>query len=173
VCGEDRPVKMHDDQVELGVDVVAALVAEQFPRWRGLPVRPIESHGTVNALFRLGDDVVLRFPLRAGPDPAVRAELLRERDAARLIAPHVPLPVPEPLALGEPGPGYPGPWAAYRWIPGDTADLRTIGDPSAFARDLAGFVTALHAVDTGRRQWDGHSRGGPLRSARAWRRART
>ncbi|WP_201787289.1 hypothetical protein [Actinoplanes sp. TFC3] len=45
---------------------VTALVAAQFPEWRHLPVRPVLSHGTVNALFRLGDDIVLRFPLQPG-----------------------------------------------------------------------------------------------------------
>jgi aminoglycoside phosphotransferase (APT) family kinase protein len=43
-----------------------------------------------------------------------------------------------------------------------TADLDVIADGDGFARDLAGFVTALHSVDTGGRVWDGHSRGGPL-----------
>jgi aminoglycoside phosphotransferase (APT) family kinase protein len=152
---------MHPDQVDVTADVVAALVAAQFPRWADLPVRPLASHGTVNALFRLGDDVVLRFPLQPGPE--LRAELVHEQDVARLIAPHVPLSVPEPLALGEPGEGYAGPWTAYRWIPGETADPRTTGDPDTFARDLAGFARALHGMDTGGRGWDGRSRGGPLR----------
>jgi aminoglycoside phosphotransferase (APT) family kinase protein len=73
-------------------------------------------------------------------------------------AARVALEVPEPLAIGEPGPGYPGPWAAYRWI--DGAPARTAdGD---FARDLAGFVRELHAMDTGGRTWSGQGRGRPL-----------
>ncbi|MEU9506997.1 aminoglycoside phosphotransferase family protein [Micromonospora sp. NPDC048170] len=153
---------MHADQVDVTVDVVAALVADQFPLWRDRPVRPVTSYGTVNVLFRLGDDIVLRFPLRPGLDPELREDLRREQENVRRLAPHVPLPVPEPLALGEPGEGYPGPWSAYRWIPGETASDRSIGDPVGFARDLAGFVRALHDVDTGGLVWSGHSRGGPL-----------
>jgi aminoglycoside phosphotransferase (APT) family kinase protein len=152
-------VRMHADQIDLTVDVVAHLVAGQFPRWAGRPVRPVASDGTVNALFRLGDDIVLRFPLL----PAPRAELLHEQENARRIAPHVPLEVPEPLALGEPGAGYPGPWAVYRWIPGTPATV-TLGDPDLFARDLAGFVRALHGLDTGGRTWAGHGRGRPLQT---------
>ncbi|WBB70995.1 aminoglycoside phosphotransferase family protein [Micromonospora sp. WMMD812] len=151
---------MHADQVDITPDVVAALVAAQFPRWADHSVRPVVSHGTVNALFRLGEDIVLRFPLQPGPD--VREALTGEQENARRIAPQVPLPVPEPLALGEPGPGYPGSWSAYRWIPGRIAGDASIDDPLRFARDLAGFVAALHRADTGGATWNGLSRGGPL-----------
>ncbi|MEU4336217.1 aminoglycoside phosphotransferase family protein [Micromonospora lupini] len=153
---------MHADQVDVPVDVVAALVAEQFPRWRGLTIRPVASAGTVHALFRLGAEVVLRFPLRPGADPDLRAALAREQEYAVLLAAHLPVAVPEPLGLGEPGDGYPGSWAAYRWIPGATAQLDRIDDADGFARDLAAVVVALHGIDTGGRSWPGTGRGGPL-----------
>jgi aminoglycoside phosphotransferase (APT) family kinase protein len=153
---------MHSDQVDVTAAGVAGLVAAQFPQWRSLPVRPLTSHGTVNALFRLGDDLVLRFPLRPSTATDRRDELAEEQDHARRIAAHMPVAVPEPVALGAPGPGYPGWWAGYRWIPGETASPGSIGDAGTFARELAGFVTALHATGTGGRTWDGHSRGGPL-----------
>ena len=155
---------MHADQVGITADVVAALVAAQFPQWRAYPVRAVPSHGTVNALFRLGEEIVLRFPLQPNPGTMARAALLAEQDNARRIAAHVSLAVPEPVALGEPGEGYGGPWAAYRWIPGETASGQRIGDADVFARDLAKFVRAVHGLDTGGRGWDGRSRGGPLRT---------
>ena len=155
-------MRMHDDQVDITPVTVARLVASQFPHWRDLPVRAVTSHGTVNALFRLGDEIVLRFPLRPGPDAGRREELRAEQDTARRVAAHVPVPVPEPVGFGEPGEGYPGPWTAYSWIPGETASRERIGDPDAFARDLAGFVSALHGMDTGGHAWNGRGRGGPL-----------
>ncbi|WP_030489218.1 aminoglycoside phosphotransferase family protein [Micromonospora chokoriensis] len=153
---------MHADQVDVSVDVVSALVAEQFPQWRGLPIRPLTSTGTVNALFRLGPDVVLRFPLLPSANPELRAELRREQEYAVLLAAHLPVEVPEPLGLGEPGDGYPGPWTAYQFIAGETAQLGRIGDLDDFAGDLAGVVTALRGIDTGGRVWPGVGRGGPL-----------
>jgi aminoglycoside phosphotransferase (APT) family kinase protein len=159
-------MKMHADQVEITVDDVARLVASQFPAWRELPVRAVTSHGTENALFRVGDEYILRFPLQHAPGQ--RDDLLGEQELARLIAPHVPLAIPEPIALGEPGEGYAGPWAAYRWIPGETAAPDRLGDLDVFVRDLAGFVTAMHAIDTGGRSWNGSSRGGPLREEDEW-----
>ncbi|GIL29450.1 aminoglycoside phosphotransferase family protein [Actinocatenispora comari] len=139
--------RMHADQVDLTEAAVAALVAEQFPRWAALPVRRVGSHGTVNALYRLGDELVARFPLR--PDDG--AELRAERDHARLLAPHLPMPVPETVGIGGPGAGYPGAWSVCRWLAGDSADRRPPTDRARLATDLAGFVAALHAVDTGGR----------------------
>jgi len=159
---------MHADQVDVSEQVVAALVRDQFPRWRNHPVRPVTSHGTVNALFRLGDEVVLRFPLQPSGDCETRAELIAEQDNARRLAAHVSVAVPEPLALGEPGEGYDGLWTAYRWIPGEIANARTIGDPDVFARDLAGFVREVHGIDTGGAGWPGHGRGGPLHRVDEW-----
>ncbi|MGC5286538.1 aminoglycoside phosphotransferase family protein [Micromonospora sp. DT231] len=153
---------MHADQVDVSADVVAALVAEQFPRWRGLPVRPLRSAGTVNTLFRLGPEIVLRFPLRPCADPLLHDTLRLEQEHAVLLAAHLPVAVPEPLALGAPGDGYPGSWTAYRFIPGETAQPDRIGDPDVFARDLAAVVVALRGIDTGGRSWPGFGRGGPL-----------
>ncbi len=153
---------MHADQVDVTAAEVAGLVAAQFPQWRDLPVRALTSHGTVNALFRLGADLVLRLPLRPDAGAGRRAALLAEQEHARRITAHVPVAVPQPVALGEPGEGYPGWWTVYRWIPGETVGPRTVGDLGAFARELAGFATALHRLDTGGRAWNGATRGGPL-----------
>ena len=154
--------RMHADQADVSAATVAALMAGQFPQWRHLPVRRVPSAGTVNALFRVGHDVVARLPLRPSAGADRRAELLQEQDNARRLAGHAPIAVPEPLGIGAPGAGYPGWWAAYRWIPGEIASDRTIGDAVAFAQDLAGFVDAVRGLPTGDATWNGASRGGPL-----------
>ena len=140
-------MRMHADQVDVSVAAVERLVADQFPQWRQLPVRPVRSHGTVNALFRLGEDIVLRFPLQPRLGARHRAELVREQALARQIAPQVPLAVPEPLGLGEPGEGYAGPWTAYRWIegePGEPGDdhrrERVRLRPGRFRRGVSGHA---------------------------------
>ncbi len=155
---------MHPDQIDITTGTVAALVATHLPSHAGRPIRPVTSHGTVNALFRLGDDLVLRFPLQPGTH---RDDLAAEQDHARRIAGHVPVTVPEPVALGDPGHGYDNPWAAYRWIPGDTPGPHAATD-TTLARDLGAFVRALHRIDTGGRTWDGRSRGGPLHTRDAY-----
>jgi aminoglycoside phosphotransferase (APT) family kinase protein len=64
------------------------------------------------------------------------------------LAPHLPLAVPEPLAIGAPGGGYPFSWGVYRWLAGETFQHDQLADPVAAARDLAGFVRCLQAIDT-------------------------
>ena len=78
-----------------------------------------------------------------------------------MLALHLPLAIPEPIALGEPAEGYPSRWLICRWADGEIATLGRIADPSLAAADLAVFISAMHAIDpTGGPAPDG--RGGPL-----------
>jgi aminoglycoside phosphotransferase (APT) family kinase protein len=153
-------MRMHADQVELTEDAVAALVRAQLPAWGGLPVRRVRSDGTVNALFRVGEEVVLRFPLRPDASAGARASVVREQDTARQFDAVVPVAIPEPLAVGAPADAYAGWWSAYRWIPGAPPEVPS--ETESLAVDLAAVVRAIHGLDAGGRAWDGRSRGGPL-----------
>ncbi len=86
-------------------DLVQRLVAGQFPRWAGPAVERFASGGTVNAMFRLGDDMAVRLPLvRGGAD-----DVPRERAWLPRLRHHLPTSVPEVLGAGEPAEGYPWP----------------------------------------------------------------
>jgi aminoglycoside phosphotransferase (APT) family kinase protein len=152
-------MRMHPDQVDVTTRVVARLVAEQFPQWRDRKIIPVSSHGTVNLLFRMGDEHVLRFPLQ--PDGTSADELIAEQEHARRVAPHVPLSVPQPVAVGRAGVGYAGPWSVFRWIEGESADRATDYDAVVLAENLAAFVLALRRIGTGRRTWAGSGRADP------------
>src|SRR5438105_2543138 len=103
---------MHEHQLEVSEDTVRALVADQLPELAGRPVRLLRHHaGTVNAIARLGDALAARFPLQPDEPEDVRRTLEREADAARRLVGRLRVPVPEPVALGEPGHGYPLPWS--------------------------------------------------------------
>ncbi|HMD92280.1 MAG TPA: hypothetical protein VKG80_06520 [Trebonia sp.] len=54
--------KMHSGEADIRAGLVERLVAAQFPRYAGLVVRPVRSAGTVNAIYRLGDDLCVRLP---------------------------------------------------------------------------------------------------------------
>jgi len=73
---------MHDGQLDVTTDLVKGLIREQFPEWSALAVRAVSSHGTVNALFRIGDELVARFPIVPGDPAATRKDLEDEADAA-------------------------------------------------------------------------------------------
>lgn len=159
---------MHPDQVEVPLTTVRALVADQFPRWARLPIRPVASDGTVNAIFRIGDHLAARFPLRAGDPDGTRAALESEAAAARELAASTRFPVPEPVALGRPGPGYPLPWSVQTWLPGTTASQADPGLSSAFACDLAELIADLRRIDTRGRTFSGPGRGGDLHAQDGW-----
>ncbi|MCU1472584.1 aminoglycoside phosphotransferase family protein [Amnibacterium sp.] len=154
---------MHADEVPIASETVRALVDQQFPRWRGLPIRRLETAGTVNAVFRIGDGLSARFPRRPGEPEALRRTLLAEAEAARRIAAVATVPTPLPVAVGDPGPGYPMPWSVQTWLPGATAEETDPATSEAFAADLAELVAALRGADTRGERFTGDGRGGDLR----------
>jgi aminoglycoside phosphotransferase (APT) family kinase protein len=161
---------MHDDELEISADAVGRLVSEQYPEHAGLPIERVGAHSTVHAVFRIGGQVSARFPLRSGDPSVARAALDQEAVSARELAAAVTVEIPEPLAIGAPGEGYPLPWSLHRWVPGATA---AEDDPSAsvdFALDVAGLVAQIVAIPTRGRTFRGSGRGGDLHDHDWWMR---
>ncbi|MFG2780916.1 aminoglycoside phosphotransferase family protein [Streptomyces prunicolor] len=161
-------MKMHANQLTVSPETARTLVEQQFPEWRGLPVRSIAAQGTVNAVFRIGDRLAARFPLAPAEVESTRRRLASEAEAARELAGRTRFRTPEPVALGEPGAGYPLPWSVQTWLPGVVAADEDPGESSAFAGDLADLIRDLRAIDTHGRTFAGTGRGGDLRSHDAW-----
>jgi aminoglycoside phosphotransferase (APT) family kinase protein len=124
--------------------LVERLVAEQFPRWAGLPVKPVEFGGVDNRTFHLGDEMSVRLPSAAG----YAGQAAKEHRWLPELGPRLPLAVPTVLARGVPAQGYPFDWSVLRWIDGETASPERIADLTGFATTLAGFLNRLHALDS-------------------------
>jgi aminoglycoside phosphotransferase (APT) family kinase protein len=135
--------RLHDDEVPIGPGLVRRLLAGQHPELAGLPLRPVAAQGTDNLVYRLGPELAVRLPRKAGAVPALR----REQRWLPAVGRNLPLAVPAPVAVGEPDEGYPFPWLVCRWVPGVPAPPRDLD--AADARRLAEFVRALAAVDPG------------------------
>ncbi|MEV7975028.1 aminoglycoside phosphotransferase family protein [Streptomyces sp. NPDC086519] len=134
--------RMHPGTHHVDDDLVRRLVAGQFPRWAGLAVERFASGGTVNAMFRLGDDMAVRLPLvRGGAD-----DVPTERTWLPRLRAHLPTPIPEVLGAGEPAEGYPWPWSVYRWLPGENPEAGALSEPVLLAGDLARFVAAMRSI---------------------------
>lgn len=162
-------VDMHPGQQSVPPATVRRLVAEQFPQWQHLPVRPVPSPGTVNAIFRIGDDFVARFPPLADDGAeAVRGHLNAEVSAAEELAGRTRFATPRPVALGVPGAGYPLPWLVNTWVPGVAATADSHRDSARFAEDLGDFIDAVRTLDARGRTYDGDGRGGDLLSHDEW-----
>lgn len=134
---------MHVDEVDVDLSLVGRLLAAQFPQWADLPLVPVHSAGTDNALYRLGDVLVVRLPRIKG----AAGQIDKEQRWLPRLAPHLPLAVPVPRASGVPDEGYPWQWSVYPWLPGENATIVPITDPDQAARDLAHFIAALQRID--------------------------
>ncbi|MGY6501920.1 MAG: aminoglycoside phosphotransferase family protein [Acidimicrobiales bacterium] len=159
---------MHDDQIPLDQEQVEALIADQRPELAGLDVVPVDGGGTVNAIYRVGDSVTARFPLR--PDDPVRVldRLRQEMAASAEFVAACPVAAPEPLHVGTPGGGFPMPWSTQSWVPGSTATPTSCAGSSQVARDLAELIVRLRRWETRGRRFAGTGRGGVLSDHDAW-----
>jgi aminoglycoside phosphotransferase (APT) family kinase protein len=135
-------MKMHDGEAEIDAALLRRLVAAQFPQLASLPVREVRSTGTVNAIYRLGDQLYARLPRV----PRYVRALEREWRWLPELAPELTLRIPEPVALGQPAAEYPVTWAIYRWIDGHPYTDQLVEDERQAARDLARFVTELRRI---------------------------
>jgi len=152
--------RLHADQPDVDEALVRRLIASQHPRWAGLPVERVTSDGTTNAIYRLGSEEAARLPLVRYGEDAIDVE----GPCLARIAPRVPFAVPEQLATGVPGAGYPFRWSVHRWIEGQPVSRAPVADLVALAEDLAAWIAALHRVDTtdGRDAARHDLRGAPL-----------
>jgi aminoglycoside phosphotransferase (APT) family kinase protein len=134
---------MHADEIETDASLVRRLLTTHCPQWADLPIAPVPSAGTDNALYRLGDDMVVRLPRIAW----ATGQVAKEHRWLPVLAPHLPLAIPVPLAMGPPGEGYPWDWSIYRWLDGENATDERIANPRELAIELASFVSALQRID--------------------------
>lgn len=137
--------RLHDDEVTITDELVRGLVARQLPEFLALPLRRVPSTGTVNAIYRLGEEFVLRLPrtsAHANTPSWVEQNHAWLTDAAPLL----PLDVPEPVALGEATDDYPFAWPVHRWIEGDSLGVVDLSDSEDAATRLGELVRVLHAL---------------------------
>jgi len=124
-------------EVEITEELIARLVASQFPDFARLPIRIIGT-GWDNVVARVGNFLAARIPRHAVGEML----LMREQKWLPELAPKLPLPIPSPIHIGAPIPDYPFTWSIVPWIEGECAD---IARPMASeAEKFVQFVKALH-----------------------------
>ncbi len=128
-------------EVEIDEALVRSLLADQHPDLAILDLAPV-GHGWDNALWRLGDDLVVRLPRRALAAPI----LVHEQTWLPLLAPRLPLPVPVPVRVGQPTDRYPWRWSIVPWLIGSPADRSPVHRAEDAAGRLGRFLRALHTV---------------------------
>jgi len=139
---------LHADELPIDLGLVRALVDRALPDCASLPLTRLRSSGSSNALFRLGDELLVRLPRQAGGS----ATIVKEARWVPHVAPWLPVPVPRVVSVGEPALGYPERWSVVTWLDGE---VPTVADPrsaepeqrDALAQDLAVLVTALAGIE--------------------------
>ena len=127
--------------LDVTIDLARSLLAEQHPDLADRRLRLV-ANGWDNVMLRLGDDLALRLPRRE-----LGARLLRnEHRVLPLLAPRLPVAVPDPVRTGEPSAalGYPWPWGVVRWADGVAAASVPAARRTPWAEHLARVFVALH-----------------------------
>ena len=145
-------------EVDISTELIAELVASQFPDLANEPVR-IVGEGWDNVMARIGDDLAARIPRHAVGETLLK----REQRWLPQLAPSLPLPVPAPVHIGSPDLGYPFAWSIVPWFDGECADLAP--PRSSEAGVFANFVKAVH-VPAPPDAPDNRMRDGPLHTKR-------
>ena len=154
---------LHEGEIEADESSVRQLISDQFPQWTELKLKPVQSEGTSNVLYRIGDKLIARFPRTQGAAEQVQKELAW----LPILERHLPLRIPTPVAQGSPSQCFPRIWSVYQWLEGNAyPNSSEIAEPE-FAKDLAKFVRCLQNIDSSGGPPPGsHNfyRGAPLRS---------
>ena len=132
---------MHQNQLKITLELVSQLIHQQFPHFSNLPLKPVQSMGTVNAIYRLGKEHYVRLPLMKEYEMSLQKEIM----ILSTIKKHVSLPIPNPIGIGQPTNDYPLTWAIYEWLPGDTYDSNLV-EEDLTAKTLARFVNELQLM---------------------------
>lgn len=127
-------------EIDISTDLVRSLLAAQHPDLAHLPVEVL-ANGWDNLICRLGSDLLVRLPRRE-----LAAKLVRhEQRWLPELASRLPLPIPAPVRVGQPGLGYPWAWSVVPFLPGRPAALEAPVDMHETAVTMGSFLGALHA----------------------------
>ena len=133
---------MHLDEVDVDEALVHRLLRRQLPALAGFALTPVEAWGTDHAIWRVGEELVVRLPRVHWAD----GQAALEARWLPVLAEHLPVRVPEVVAIGEPALGYPFRWSVPRWFPGESAAIGALASPERFALDLAEVLARLRDV---------------------------
>jgi hypothetical protein len=103
---------LHSDEIPIDAELVQGLVRRAMPAHADAPVRRLASSGSTNALFRVGDELLVRLPRQPGGS----ASISKEVTWLPVLGPLLPVAVPEVVAVFEPDHAYPERWSVVRWM---------------------------------------------------------
>ncbi|MSP63011.1 MAG: aminoglycoside phosphotransferase [Myxococcales bacterium] len=130
------------DERELGSELVAALIEEQFPSLAPVKATFLDE-GWDSEAFEVAGTWLFRFPKRAGSERALAVE----RALLPRLAPRLPVPIPAFAFIGHPSARFPFHFVGYHKLEG-TSMLSVAARRIAVERIapvLGAFLSELHA----------------------------
>lgn len=140
---------MHDNEIALTEKDVRLLLQQQFPQFADLALSYIQESGTENALYRLGDEYIVRLPRFVSDIDAFEKNektLEKELEYLPYLAKHLSFSISRPLFKGMPSKDYPFSWTIAKWNEGHNPGFEEKDEYSEFAKDMAEFVNQFHAI---------------------------
>lgn len=136
---------LFEDETPVDLGIVRALVDDQCPQWRDLPLRAMSTSGTEHTTYRLGEELLVRVPRDASAEDGLSKEI----DWLPRLRDRVALDMPVIEHVGTSSATYPHLWTINRWVTGEDASARVLGGdiPSSWADVLAELVASLRTVD--------------------------
>ncbi len=135
------------ERLEIDMETACKLVERQFPKWKNLPIQPVKVNGWCTKNFRLGEDMLIKFPTAKRYSRSIENIQASHLNLEK-IAMQLPLPVPRPIAIGHSEKIYPWNWSVLQWVEGNNFDFKQISNKKRFAWDLTEFLNALYSLET-------------------------
>jgi len=133
---------LHANEYHITKELVISLLESQCSQWAELPLEPIKSAGTDNALLRLGQNLVVRLPKIDWATNSIHKECVWIPQFAK----HLNMPLSEPVFEGKADANYPWPWMIVKWNEGENPGFEKENEYETLAVDLAQFINQLHDI---------------------------
>lgn len=117
--------------------LVRRVIENQAPTWSKYSIEPFET-GWDNALFRLGDQNLVRMPRRQSADALLR----HEQQTLPFLQSRLNVPIPVPIVAGRPDKDFPWHWSVLPFFGGSTVNKEPLDQRGG--RQWADFMASLH-----------------------------
>jgi aminoglycoside phosphotransferase (APT) family kinase protein len=132
-----------DRRFEVVRELAQLLIDSQFPTWSHLPLIMIDSAGTDNSMYWLGENLAVRFPMSVSAAEQVAKEhKWLPKMSSFAVA------IPKVIGAGRPMKEFPFPWSVMNWIEGNDGTTDIIADWLKTAEDLGQFIREFRRQNT-------------------------
>lgn len=159
---------MHPDQIYLDIKIVTQLIANQFPQYQEMEIKQLNTQATTSAIFRIGTNLVAKFPLQKIDEQDSYNIVQKEALAIEEFFTYANFPCSKVIGIGKPSPLYPMLWMLQTWLEGDIATPHGFSSSVSLANDISSLITSLRSLNVNNRTFDGQGRGGNLADHDQW-----